>query len=79
MTFVLKHTIHPVLQKQLSAPGAKEPAAKYNSLEHYLEVDGGTAEDCEDVVATGHISCTWHMPHRLTFQPCFVRCPHLKR
>ena len=47
-----------VLQKQLLVPGAKEPVARYNSLEHYLEVDGGTAEDCEDIIDTGHLSCT---------------------
>ena len=49
-----------VLQKQLSVPGAKELAANYKSLEHYLQVDGGTAEDCEDIIATGHLSCTWY-------------------
>lgn len=64
---LLLHNVHAkvyhvaivsMLQKQLSVPGAKEPAARYNSLEHYLEVDGGTAEDCEDII--GHLSCTWY-------------------
>lgn len=49
-----------VLQQQLSVSGAKEPVASYRSLEHYLEVDGGTAEDCEDIIDTGHLSCTWY-------------------
>ena len=52
--------IASVLRNQLLIPGAKAPAARYKSLEHYLEADGGTAEDCEDIIETGHPSCTWY-------------------
>ena len=52
--------IAAVLQNQLSVPGAKAPVARYMSLEHYLEVDNGTAEDCEDIIESGHLSCTWY-------------------
>ncbi len=49
-----------VMQKHLSVPGAEVPSAQIASLQHYLEIDGGTAEDCEDIIATGHIHCIWY-------------------
>lgn len=41
------------------------PCTWYKSLEHYLEVDGGTAEDCEDIIV---IYPVLGMPDRL---PCW--------
>lgn len=49
-----------VMQKHLSVPGVEAPRAQIASLQHYLGIDGGTAEDCEDIIATGHIPCVWY-------------------
>ena len=49
-----------VMQKHLSVPGVEAPSAQIASWQRYLGFDGGTAEDCEDIIATGHIPCVWY-------------------
>ena len=48
------------MQKHLTVSGAEAPSAQIASLQHYLKIDGGTAEDCEDIITTGHIPCVWY-------------------
>ncbi len=54
---ILTDKLTRVLQKHLSVAGVEAPTAQFVSLQHYLEVDGGTAEDCEDIFDTGHLQC----------------------
>ena len=63
-----------MVQKHLSVPGTEAPSAQTASLQHYLEIDGGTAEECEDIVATGHIHCIWY-----AIQVDKPRCVRLSR
>ena len=43
------------------------PTTRFVSWEQFLEVDGGTAEDCKDIIETGH-QLVCGMSYRLTKQ-----------
>ena len=57
---VLTDSLTCVLQKHLSVAVVEVPTAQVVFLQHYLESNSGTAEDCGDIIDTGHLPCVWY-------------------